>query len=230
MRAEWVPLSAAALVTGVMALVLGQMLNPAGSETSPARQMLVAGESPGRWLAMSILYFGGAAALVLGVPAIMTLFEDRRGRGVGMTGVVVFTIGCVGVGGLAAMMLMFRALALEALKQGRFEGGEISLVTQSLDDPGLAITLSIWVYGFVAGVLLISIGLFRAKGVPGWVPGLLIAFVAVQAVLPVLGQGTGARVASALGLLLLAAGLTGIATNAASPRSPVPVTHSLVRN
>jgi hypothetical protein len=47
-----------------MALVLGQMLNPAGSESSPAAQMVVAAQYPGRWLAMSILYFGGAAALV----------------------------------------------------------------------------------------------------------------------------------------------------------------------
>lgn len=228
MRSEWVPVSAAALVTGVMALVLGQMLNPGGSETSPAAQMLVAAQYPGRWLMMSILFFSGAAAIVLGMPAVMTLFQEPRGRGVGMTGVALLTVGCVGVGGLAALMLMFRALALEVLAGEEVAAGEINLVTASLDDPGLTVTLNIWVYGFIGGVLLIAVGLFRARQVPNWVPGLLAAFFAVQLLIPLLGEGTGARIGSAVGLILLAGGFTGIATNAANPRSSAPLTHSLV--
>ena len=230
MRSEWIPVSAAALVTGVMALVLGQMLNPGGSESSPAAQMVVAAEYPGRWLAMSILYFGGAVALVLGMPAVMTLFRERRGRGLGITGIGVFTVGCVGVGGLSALMLMFRALALQALKAGPVETSEIRLVTESLKEPGLLVPLYFWVYGFIAGVALIGLGLFRAKTTPKWVPGLLMAFLALQVVMPFLGQGTGARVVSAVGLILLAGGFTGIATNAAAPRTAGPVTHSLVRS
>jgi hypothetical protein len=228
MRSEWLPVSAAALVTGVMALILGQMLNPGGSESSPAGQMLVAAEYPGRWLAMSVLFFGGAASLVLGMPAVMSLFQERRGRGVGMTGVAVFTIGCVGVGGLAALMLMFRALALETMRGEGVDGRELTLVTNALEEPGLAISLGVWVYGFMAGVLLIAIGLFRARQVPAWIPGLLMGFLAVQVVLPFLGSGPDARVASAVGLILLAGGFTGIATHATGERSRVPVTHSLV--
>lgn len=230
MRSEWVPVSAAALVVGVMALVLGQMLNPGGSDSSPTAQMVVAAEYPGRWLAMSILYFSGAAALVLGMPSVMTLFEERRGRGLGMTGIAVFTVGCVGVGGLSALMLMFRALAVETLKAEQVAAREINLVTASLEEPALVITLSVWVYGFVLGVLLIALALFRTRAVAAWVPGLLAAFVAVQVVLPVLGDGTTSRVAAAVGLILLAGGFTGMATNAASARSTVPVTHSLVRS
>jgi hypothetical protein len=229
MRTEWLPVSAAALVTGVMALILGQMLNPGGSESSPAAQMMVAAEFPGRWLAMSVLFFGGAAALVLGMPAVMSLFQERRGRGVGMTGVAVFTVGCGGVGGLAALMLMFRALALETMgEETLITAHEITLVTNALEEPGLAISLSVWVYGFMLGVLLIAIGLFRTRQVPAWVPGLLMGFLAVQVVLPLLGSGTDARIASAVGLILLAGGFTGIATHATSERGRVPVTHSLV--
>lgn len=230
MRSEWVPVSAAALVTGVMALVLGQMLNPGGSESSPTAQMVVAAEYPGRWLAMSILYFGGAAALVLGMPAVLTLFPDRKGRGIGLTGVGVFTVGCVGVGGLSAMMLMFRALALQALKEGPVNAGELKLVSDSLKEPGLVVPLYFWVYGFVAGVLLIAVALFRSRRTPRWVPGLLLAFVAMQFLMPLLGEGTDARLASAVGLILLAGGFTGMATNAASPSTTGPVTHSLVRS
>lgn len=228
MRSEWLPVSAAALVTGVMALILGQMLNPGGSESSPAAQMLVAAEYPGRWLAMSVLFFGGASALVLGMPAVMSLFQEPRGRGLGMTGVAVFTVGCVGVGGLAALMLMFRALALETLAPEAPLARDINLVTNSLDEPGLAISLSVWVYGFMAGVLFIALGLFRGKRTPAWVPGLLMGFLAMQIVIPILGEGTDARIASAVGLILLAGGFTGIATNATSERVNAPVTHSLV--
>jgi len=226
MRPEWVPVSAAALVTGVMALVLAQMLNPGGSESSPTEQVLIAAEYPGRWLAMSILYFGGASALVLGTPAVMTLFQERRGRGLGILGVGVFVVGCVGVGGLAALMLMFRALALQSTA-GAVSTPEIRLVTQALENPGLTISLGIWVYGFMAGVLLIALGLFRAKRTPAWVPGLLMGFLAMQIVIPLLGEGTDARIASAVGLILLAGGFTGIATNATSERLNAPVTHSL---
>lgn len=219
MRSEWVPLSAAALVTGVMALVLGQMLNPGGSESSPAGQLYVAAEFPGRWLAMSVLFFGGAVAIVLGMPAVLTLFRDKRGRGLGLTGIAVLTMGCVGVGGLAALMLMFRALALETLASDAPDAREINLVSNSLDDPGLTVVLGVWVYGFIAGVLLIALGLFRARRIPNWVPGLLTAFVAMQVVTPLLGEGTDGRIASAVGLILLAGGFTGVATTATAPRS-----------
>jgi len=228
MRPEWVPVSAAALVTGVMALVLAQMINPGGSETAPAGQMLVAAEYPGRWLTMSILFFGGAAALVLGMPAVMWLFQDKRGRGIGMVGVAVFTIGCVGVGALAGLMLIFRALALQTLKADTVAAGEITLVTESLKDTGLTVTLGVWVYGFMLGVLLIAVGLHRARKTPTWVPALLIAFLLMQAVTPLLGEGMGGRVGSALGLVLLAGGFTGVATTAASPNATGVLRRSIV--
>jgi hypothetical protein len=210
MRSEWVPLSAAALVVGVMSLVLGQMLNPGGANSSPAAQMLVAAESSGRWLAMSILFFGAAAAMVLGMPAVLTLFQERRGRGLGITGIAVFTVGCVGIGALSALMLMFRSLAVVALRSEPVVSDDIALVTSSLQEPALSIMLGIWIYGFLAGVLLIALGLFRSRAVPGWVPGLLIGFLAVGVLMPLVRDGTGARVVSAVALLLLAAGFTGL--------------------
>lgn len=228
MREEWIPVSAAALVTGVMALVLAQMLNPGGSESSPIAQLYVAAEFPGRWLAMSILYFGGAAAMVLGMPAVVSLFAERRGRGLGMTGIVLFVVGCVGVGGLAAMMLMFRALAIEVLATPTLNAHEVILIRDALRQPGLLVPLYVWVYGFIAGVLLIMLGLFRSKRVPRWVPGLLAGFLALQVVVPLLGGGTDARIASAVGLILLAGGFTGIATNATTPQTNRPITASLV--
>ncbi len=214
MRSDWVPFSAGALVTGALALVLAQMLNPAGSDESPAAQLVVAADSPGRWLAMSILYFFGSMALVLGTPAALTLF-DGRGRIAGLTGIVVFTVGCLGVAAISSLMLIFRALAISAVRDPGDVDANVALVTTSLENPELQVMLGIWIYGFLTGVLLVAIGLFRAKVTPPWVPALLLLFLVIYAV----GQmtDTGGTVLSQLGLLCLAAGFTGIATSAASP-------------
>ena len=229
MRAEWVPVSAAALVTGVMALVLAQMLNPAGPGESPAAQVFSAADNPGRWLAMSILFFIGAALLVLGVPAVTTLFEERRGRGLGLVGSAVFAVGCVGVGGIAALLLMFRALALQGVADSGAGSPEVTLVTEALDEGSLSLIVMLWSYGFMLGVVLIAFGLLRGKRVPRWVPLMLLAFVLVQLVTPLFDGEMLVRVVASVSLMLLAAGFTGVATNAASPRSRVPVTHALVR-
>lgn len=229
MRAEWVPVSAAALVTGVMALVLAQMLNPAGPGDSPAGQVVSAADSPGRWLAMSVLFFIGAALLVLGIPAIGTLFEERRGRGLGLTGAAIFAVGCVGVGGIAALMMMFRALALQGFEDGTVAPEDVDLVTAALDEGSLSLSVMLWSYGFMFGVLLIALGLLRGKRVPRWVPLTLLGFILVQLVTPLFEGDTLVRLMASGSLLLLAAGVTGMATNAASPRSHVPVTHTLVR-
>ncbi len=229
MRAEWVPVSAAALVTGVMSLVLAQMLNPGGPGDSLASQFLAAGDDAGRWLAMSVLFFIGATLLVLGTPAVTTLFEERRGRGLGLLGSAVFVVGCVGVGGIAALMLMFRALALQDYEGGTIPGENVDLVVQAVEEGSLALAVMAWSSAFMLGVVLIALGLLRGRRVPRWVPLMLLGFVAVQLLTPLFEGQTLVRVMASTGLLILAAGFTGVATNAASPRSHVPVTHSLVR-
>ena len=219
MRSEWVPFSAGALVTGVMAIMLGQLLNPGGSGNSPTEQMIVAGKHPDQWLAMSVLFFGGAAAMVLGLPCVMSLFTGHRGRVVGMLGVMVFAVGCLGVAAIAALMLMFRALTLASLEVGVLPDADVMLVNMSLEDPGLTVMLGVWGYGFLLGILLIAVGLLRAQVAPRWVPGLMLAFLALQLGLPFLAEGadTVARMGSTTALLLLTAWFTGIATTATHP-------------
>ena len=56
MRNDWVPLSASALVIGVMSLVFGSLLNPADSGSTPADMLRVVNEDGSRWLAMAVMY------------------------------------------------------------------------------------------------------------------------------------------------------------------------------
>jgi hypothetical protein len=215
MRPQWIPASAGALVTGVMALVLAQMLNPTGGDESVAEQLTIAADNANRWLAMSVLFFFSAAALLFGMPAILSLFQAPRGRGLGVAGVGLFALGCLGVATLGGLMLFFRALAVGQAIQGT----EMERVVAV---PSFAILVGALVYTFLAGVLVIAVALLRARITSVWVPVALLAFLAVQLVVPVAGP-----LAALLGLLVLAAGFTGIAVASTAPGRHVAVDESV---
>ena len=79
MRSEWIPLSASALVIGVMSLVFGSLLNPSDPGSTAAHTLQVVNEEGSRWLAMSVMFTLASITLVFGMPSVLTLF-DRRGR------------------------------------------------------------------------------------------------------------------------------------------------------
>ncbi len=198
MRNDWVPLSASALVVGVMSLVFGSLLNPAESGSSPADMLRVVNEDGSRWLAMAVMFLFASVAMTLGMPAVLTLF-NRRGRRLGLTAVVVFTIGAIGTCGYAMLMVFFRALVVaDAVRPAAI--GRIN------DDPGLAIFLQGWVLCFYGGVLLLAVALLVSKATSVWVPVLLVVFVGMMPIVTQLG-----RVGSAVQVLLLAVGFTGVA-------------------
>lgn len=201
MRSDWVPLSASALVIGVMALVFGSLLNPQEAGASAAQTMQVVGREGGRWLGMSVMYFGASVAMTLGLPALLSLFV-KRGRRLGLFAVSVFSIGVIGTSGYAMLLVFFRALVkAEALQNSKLE--EVTA------DNGLGIFLYGWIAGFYLGVLLIALALFVAKRTPGWVPVVLVAFVALFPFAEQIG-----RVGQVLQVMGLAVAFTGIAISA----------------
>jgi hypothetical protein len=203
-RTEWIPLSAAALVTGAMALVLGALLNPLAGDPTPAQAIAVAQHEDMRWLGMAIAYFAGAVALTLGMPTLLSLFIDR-GRSLGVFAVCVFAVGIVGMAGFAMLMVFYKALLVhQALRTGAFE--------DVAADSGLTSFLYVWIGGFLLGILLIALALFRARRTPVWVPILLLAFLVLTPFASSLGQ-TG----SAIQLMAMAVAFTGVAITASSP-------------
>jgi hypothetical protein len=203
MRADWVPLSASALVIGAMALVLGTLLNPSEAGQSTAATLRVVEESGGRWLGMAVMYFLGSVALTLGLPSVLTLFT-RRGYAVGMAGAAVFLVGAIGTCGYAMLMVFFRAMVMA----GAIKGQSLSEVT---DDTVLAVFLNIWIFGFYGGILLLAVALFVAGRTPRWVPTLMVAFVVVLPLSAHLG-----RVGTAVQVMALAVAFTGVAMAAVS--------------
>lgn len=203
MRSDWVPHSASALVIGAMSLVLGAVLNPLAGNQRAAETLRVAEQAGGRWLAMAVMYFLASVFLTLGLPALLSLFV-KRGRGVGVIAVGVFSIGAIGLSGFAMLMVFMRTLVIKDLLKSTSRD-------RITDDLGLGIFLYGWVAGFYLGILLIAIALLVARKTPLWVPGLLLLVVVAMPFVQHFG-----RVGSALQVVALAVAFTGVATAAVS--------------
>lgn len=198
MRTDWVPLSASALVIGAMALVLGALLNPLDPSSSVADSLHVVQESGGRWMGMAVMYFLSSVCLMLGLPAVLSLFT-KRGRGVGCTAAAVLSIGFVGLAGYAMLMVFFRAL----VNYGQLRGRGLDDVIQ---DNGLAIFLYGWVGCFMAGVLLLGLALWLSRKTSRWVPVLFGLYLLLT---PLAGQL--GRFGTVVQTLLLGIAFTAVA-------------------
>lgn len=202
MRTDWVPLSASALVVGVLALVFGALLNPLGAGDAGQAIRIVSQES-GRVLGMAVMYFVASVAMTLGLPAVVTLFRERALR-LGVTAVAVFLLGAIGTSGYAMLLVFFRALVV----RGNLRGSDLDAV---VEDNGLSVFLYGWIAAFFLGLALLAVALFVAKRTPVWVPSLLLLSVALFPVSRQLGK-TG----QILQLFAMAVAFTGMAIAAVS--------------
>jgi hypothetical protein len=199
MRLDWVPVSAAAFVTGVMALAFAALLAPEGS--SAVDTLEIVEQQNGRWLVVAIIYFIAAVGLTLGLPSVTTLFE-ARGRVLGLISVLVLAMGFLGTAGYSMIMVFFRALAITGgINPDALEG--------ATEESGLVVFLLGWVASFVLGELLLALALLRSRAVPRWVPLALLAHVASVVAGNVL-PGPVARAS----VMLLAVAFAGVAIQA----------------
>jgi len=213
MRKDWVPASAAAFVTGAMALAFASLLLPSGGSTSDT--LSIARQEDGKWMAAAVVFFIAAVALTLGLPAMLSVF-DRRGRTLGMLSAVLLSVGFLGVAGYAMLIVFFRAIALETPLTA-------AQLDNAVHEAGLTVFLYGWIVGFYLGELLLGISLLRAGTTKRWVPLALIAHVASIALTNVLPH----QVAKTL-ILLVAVGFAGVAIEAVTRdnerRRSTPVT------
>ncbi len=201
MRTDWVSPSAATLVVGAFALVLGTMLSPADAGETATQALRVVDQNEGRLLGMAVFYFLASLGLMLGMPAVLSVVA-RRGWRLGVSGVLVFSVGVLGTAGFAMLLVFFRALVVNGSVTG-------SSVNQLTDDLGLVVFVYTWVIGFYAGLVLIAAALFVSRETPFWVPGLLLLAVVVAPFAAMLGT-----VGPALQTFSLAVGFTGVAVAA----------------
>jgi hypothetical protein len=203
-RTDWLPVSAALLLTGALALCLGGFLLP--QSDSSAESLRIVQEQGGQWMAAAVVLFISSICLSLGLPAIMTLLQ-RRGWTIGVVAAVVLEIGFIGTAGFAMLMGFFRALV-----------NTQTIQAQGLDDvasdAGLAIFLYTWLAGLYLGEVLLAIALLRAGTTPRWVPFALIAHALTFPI-----SGLLPEYLSKATVLLLVLGFAGVAIQAASPQN-----------
>lgn len=197
------PVSAALLLTGALALCLGAFLLPSTEDAT--RTVSVVQQHDAHWLAVAVILFLAAVFLTLGLPSILTLFETR-GRVLALVSAVALEVGFIGTAGFAMLMVFFRSLAITG-----------SIRNKGIDDvaseAGLAAFLVGWVLALYLGELLLAIALLRARSVSQWVPVVLLLHVGsflVSAVLP--------EYVAKAAVLLLVAGFAGVAIQATTPQ------------
>lgn len=199
---DWLPVSAALLLTGALALCLGAFLLP--SSDGAAETLMIVQEQGGRWIVSAVFFFLAAVCLSLGVPAILALFHGR-GATLGLVSAIVLVVGFIGTAGFAMLMAFVRSLVLaDALKPQGLE--------EASDEAGLAVFLAVWVGGLYVGELLLGIALLRAGTTARWVPVALILHVLTFPI-----SGALPEMLSKATVLLMVLGFAGIAIQATSP-------------
>ncbi len=166
-------LGVAVLVAQPVVLLTGQVLRPADNPSDPAAWLDSVAAQPIRWYAAQLLMAVGALLLVPALVVLCRLIRERGG--------IFATTGAI-LAGVGATMA------------GVAFAGEASLLTVAarpeLDRPALATFLGTLLhdpkaqlpYAFppllVLGLLLVTIGLYRARTLPRWLPiAWLLAFV-----------------------------------------------------
>lgn len=201
---DWLPVSAALLLTGALALAAGAFLLPATGDGDADTTLRIVQQEGGQWMAAAVILFLASVCLTLGLPAIMTLLQ-RRGWRIGVVSGVALEIGFIGTAGFAMLMVFFRALVeTDALVDKNFDA--------VASEAGLAAFLYVWIVGLYLGELLLALALLRARTTPRWVPLALILHVATFPLGNVLPEYVGKAT-----VLLLVVGFAGIAIQATSP-------------
>lgn len=193
---DWLPVSAASLVTGAMALLLASMLTQSGSDA--AETFTIVQEQSGQWLGGAVMFFIASVGLILGLPTIVVLVQGR-GRRTGLAACVVLAIGYLGTAGYAALLIFFRALVVT-------DGVTVADVEAVNNETGLLGFVVGWIGAFYVGELLLAIALLRAGAdvCPRWIPVLLLLHVA-----SILASG-GPDWVSKVAVLLVALPLCGL--------------------
>lgn len=198
MRQDLIAVSASSLVAGVMCLVLGLVLNPASGVENGADALQVIDRGSTRVLGAAVLYFVASVTLLLGLPALMSLFQHGARR-LGQAALLVFSVGVVGTAGFAMLLVLLRAVVIN----GNVTADSLDAVIR---DGGLSAFLYGWVAAFYLGVLLLAVALLVAGRTPRWSTILLFLFVLMAPL-----SLTGGETVGIVQVLALAVSFTAIA-------------------
>jgi hypothetical protein len=206
-------LAAGSLIAAPLVLLAGELLHPP-FQLDPARQLAVAAANPDRWYLAHLLSLIGFALLVPAILGLTQLVGQRRAALADLGG----TLALLGV--LAATgLLSIDGFGVWQMAQPAADRAEMAaLLDRILTSPRVLLPLYLVSLTSAVGLLVLTLGLYRAQLVPAWTAGLVAIGVAVWFT----GEAAASKATMVAGVALLALGLglTGRRMLTASTQQP----------
>jgi uncharacterized membrane protein YhdT len=199
----WRRIGAGVCLVGAPLIILVGVILHAGLREGPFEDALetVRGASD-RWWTGSALQLVGLTLLIGAVLAVVHLCRVGGSDGYGLAGGAVTIIGLASVIAIQALeMLLF------LMVQSGQDAGAMRNLAVAVDESNRFALLFVASLGFFIGWLILAYGLYRAEGVPTWVPATqAVGIVLFIGIIP----GADPLVIIGVGLQLIALGFLGV--------------------
>ena len=188
----------ACMVLAPLVLLVGAVVHPE-METSEAAQLAVIVDEPDRWYVAHLILL---CSVALAVPAVLGLMHMLREREVafGHLGGGLALLGLLASTGVVAMEFV----AWQAAAGSRAE--MVALFERLNDSAGVLIPFFLVSFGFALGMVLLAMGLYRARAVQWW----MSLFIAVAAICLAIGVPAALNWLTIVGAAFLVVGLGSI--------------------
>lgn len=177
---------AACLVTAPLGLLTAHLLQPSHGTTT-AEEVAIQAERSGAFNASTVV---GFAAMLLLVPAVVTLSGLIRDRWSGFVGGALAVAGALG-------LTFLLGTGVGATTIAEFCGDAAVRLKDELEgNPAFGVAVGVMIVGWTFGLITLAVGLWRARRIPVW------AAVAIG-IAPLVPAFAGSRVPVAIGFGLL---------------------------
>ncbi len=151
------------LIGAPVLTLIGSLASPA-IKSDGAAQLAVINAHPARYYAFTIFTWAGIALLVPALIGLMQMTRDRAARLGNVGGCLALFGTLIAAGDAASQLVVWQMAAPQA------DRSEMAAVLHRYDQAlGSSLVFTIGGLSFLAGILLLSIALRRARAVPTWV-------------------------------------------------------------
>jgi hypothetical protein len=161
------------LIVAPALLLLADLLDSRSAAGGESAAVL---DGPGRHQAWALVGLLGVVMLVPATLALVTLLRSQRP-------VLAFVGGSLAVAGIVALAAQrgLHLLTVEMARSGADRAQMQALFDRIEDNAGIVAVIVVAIVGTFFGQLLLTVGLWRAKVVPIWVPVLVVLELPVSA-------------------------------------------------
>jgi hypothetical protein len=151
------------LIGAPVLTLIASIISPA-IKSDEAAQLAVIAHHPARYYAFTILTLAGIMLLVPALLGLMQMTRDRAPRLGNLGGTLAITGTLIATGDAASQLVVWQMAARDA------DRAQMAGLLRRFDETlGSSLVFSVGGLAFLIGILVLSIGLRRARAVPAWV-------------------------------------------------------------